>query len=636
MAHFPDLARVPYLAIDTEGTGVRYGDKAVGLSYSLPDGTGEYLAWGHRDGQNNCTLEEVKRWVAGELQRPDLIAICHNAQHDLSTLAYDGMTVRARVEDTGFICALLDEYEPKLTLDYLGQKYVGESKDSLAMYEWLAKAYGGRPVAHGKKGQAQNIWKAPAGIVRPYAIQDAHLTRRLWEQTRPLIDLEGLGRVYETEVRLIPVLLRMHLVGVRVSREYAEGLKKDLLKRQRELSKEWDRVTGGVNPRAPTEMAPLFDRWGIPYPKTPTGQPSFAKAFLETVDHPLIAGLLEWKKLDKMGTTFMDSYILNNTTAEYPFIHGEFHQLRKDFGAQGGGQFGAVGGRLSSGGDLNLQNIPSRDPYWGPAIRGAFIPYTPDHQWVKLDYSQIEYRFLAHYAGGNLRRAFQEDPLVDFHRAAAALLFGVPLEKVTKKQRSDAKNLNFGLVYGMGTAALAAALGVSIEEAEELKTLYFDKAPEIQKVFRGCSNMAGDFGEIVTWGGRVNRFKGNPAYGTKRTSKRTGREYTVWEQFEGTHKALNRLLQGSAGDMMKVILPDVAAEIDWEDAILHLTVHDEVDLSIVPGEKGDRTIRRIKEIMEDVKHRGREPLTVPVVADAEVGPDWGHVQDWVDPQRKAA
>lgn len=634
MADFPNLRNTHLVAMDTETTGLTFKDRAVGISYATPDGREGYVRWGHKNGQNNCTLEEAKRWMKGELSTPGgTTVVFHNAAYDLRMLAYDGMFVNQRVEDTGFLAALLNEYEEDLTLDGLGERYLGERKESEDLYRWCAEAFGGRAVAHGKTGQAQNIWRAPGGIVEPYAIQDARLTLKLHQHLFPLLAKEDLSRIYETEVALIHPLLKMHLVGVRVDQEYAQNLRRDMTRKRDALAKRWNRETGSTNPRSGPQMAALFDSWGIPYPRTgklnaKTGQrnPSFKKEFLQGVDHPVIQEvLMSMKVLNHLGDTFIDSYILGNV-GEDGLIHGEFHQLRKDFDAEGGGQFGTVSGRFSSGGGLNLQNLPSRDPIWGPAIRGCFVPYTPDHQWVKADYSQIEYRLLAHYGGGQLRDAYLNDPLVDFHQALADLT-GVP--------RKDAKNLNFGIVYGMGPEALAISLGVTLEEAEDIMAQYHERAPEVKMIYNKASNAASNRGYIRTWGGRVCRFQENPLYGKERTSKR-GKKYRDRNKFEGGHKSLNRILQGSAADMMKLALPRVADAIDWEEAILHLTVHDELDLSVIPSEKGHRMIAQVKELMEDMKHSGEHPLTVPIIADAEIGPDWGHVEQWENPHAKAA
>jgi DNA polymerase I-like protein with 3'-5' exonuclease and polymerase domains len=284
--------------------------------------------------------------------------------------------------------------------------------------------------------------------------------------------------------------------------------------------------------------------------------------------------------------TFIQSYLLDNLMPG-DMIYPEFHPTRSAKG-------GTITGRFSSAGTLNAQNIPARDEEWAPLIRGMFIPATDDHQWLKLDYSQIEYRFFAHYAGGNMRQAYVDDPTTDFHEFVMA---------VAGLERKPAKNLNFAKLYGAGAKKVAFMLGCSLEEAQEFIATYDRKIPEAKKLITLAMNRASVRGFIRTWGGRTLRFQ------------RRGQGY------DKTFTALNKLLQGSSADLTKQAMIAVDPVIDWDDSRMHLTVHDELDFSVLKGSSGTRKAKELKDVMETFE------LSVPIQAKAELGPDWGHTKD---------
>lgn len=598
MAEFVDLARVDRIGLDTETTGVTYDDRPVGLSVSLPDGSDHYYRWGHEMGGNNCSKREVLRWVKREVNRSDLTVFMHSAGFDLRMLAYElgheHPFPRARVEETGFMAALLNELEPDLTLDGLGHRHIEMEKEGDELWDFCSQAFGGGAT---RKAQAKNIWRAHGDVVEPYAKRDSRITLGLGDHLGPLLGEEGLADVYEMELKLIPILLRMHMVGVPVDVNKALALKEKLGRLLTRAERKWEREYGDVSYTSTQQLASLFDRLGLPYKRNePTekmlekgvteGNASITKDDLEYIQHPVAEAITRMKKLKHFKGTFIDNYILANVDPN-GVIHGEFHPLRNP-------RYGTRSGRFSSGGGLNLQNVPARDEEWAPLIRGLYVPASRTQVWEKADYSQIEFRYLAHYAGGQLARAYNEDPDIDFHQMCAELV-GIP--------RRPAKNINFGIVYGMGKKLMAAKLGVSLAEAATLLEEYHDRLPEVSRLYNRADRRANQRGYIVTWGGRKRRFE------------KRGRGYAH------THKALNALLQGSAADLMKKAMISVADGLDWEATPLHLTVHDELDFS-VPREKRARARfnRVLREKMEDFQ------LRVPVKVDIEAGEDWGHVK----------
>jgi DNA polymerase I-like protein with 3'-5' exonuclease and polymerase domains len=583
---WPDLSRYDLAAVDTETDGMGFRNRPVGLSIKTADERKTYIRWGHQGGGNNCSLSEFRRWAKKELNRSGLTLVMHNAPFDMRMLKYVGVDLNhSRVEDTGFVAALLNELEPSLALDELASKHAGIHKNDDELNLWCAEHFGGRPT---RRAQAGNYWRAPGTIVAPYAIGDVDMTLALYQMLRPRLSEEDLEDVYEMETSLLPILLRMHMEGVKIDVAYAEKLKKKLEIERDDMQVKWRKLCGGkdVNFRSGDQLTPIFEAAGISTPLTKTGKKSFKKDYLEHVDHPLAQTKLKLAQLDHYINTFIDSYVLDNVD-DNGFIHGEFHPLRND-------SYGTVSGRFSSGGALNLQNIPARDEVWAPLIRAMYVPRSRDHQWVKADYSQIEFRYLAHYEGGRLMDAYNQQPDIDFHQMVADLT-GIP--------RKPAKNINFGLVYGMGVALMAVKLGLPYNEARELLEEYHSRLPGVRKLYDRADRRAKKRGYIVTWGGRKRRFR------------RQGRSY------QHTHKALNALLQGSAADLLKRAMIAVDQVIDWDEVRLHLTVHDELDFSSPKGDK--RWPKLIRETMEDFR------LNVPVKADVEIGQNWGHVKEAV-------
>jgi DNA polymerase-1 len=595
VCNLPDLARYDEIDIDTETTGLTSRDRAVGLSVYLPDDKGYYIRWGHEAGGNNCTRAEFKDWANRELTGK--LTGVFNAPFDLRMLAYEDVWLFSNVDDAkrlhdpGVQAVMNNELEPSFKLDALATKHCGKPKlkDSV-VDEWCANAFGGKATS---KAQIGNYWRAPGDVVEEYAIRDTECTRALRLHFTPIVTSLGLDPIYDVERQIIPMLLKMHMTGVRVDVDRAIELKDDLVTRWQEAQVRWCGLTGqNAFIDSAKRFLPFFEELGLPITHTEKGNPSFSKEVLADYppDEPLVRLITTLRQLKHYSGTFIDNYILK-TVDQFNIIHGEFHSVRND-------RYGAVSGRFSSGGELNLQNIPKRDLFWGPLIRGLFIPLL-GYRWGKIDYSQIEYRFFAHYAGDRLINMYRDNPLIDFHQAMADM---------TGHPRAHAKNMNFAALFGAGIKRLAIMLGAPLSEAKRILEEYHELAPEVRDMAHEASRVAKRRGYITTWGGRRHRFPdGRNRYGQSR-------------------KALNRLCQGSAADLMKYAMRAIDQVIDWEHVICHLTVHDELDFSVSPCRTGKKMFRDVKDVMEDVNGLGcaREML-VPVIADAEMGPDWGHV-----------
>jgi DNA polymerase-1 len=324
--------------------------------------------------------------------------------------------------------------------------------------------------------------------------------------------------------------------------------------------------------------------------------------------------LLEHRSLTHHRDVYIRAYVLGNVD-ETGLLHPEFHALKSE-------EFGSVAGRFSSGssdGSLNMQNIPARDEVWAPIIRGLFVPYHPGWRWMKADYSQLQFRLLAHYAAligyPELARAYREDATTDFHQMCADLT-GTP--------RKQAKNINFGIVFGLGKDNLARSLGLSVEEGRSLLEQYHAKLPAVRATYDALADRVDEKGRIKTLSGRIRRFR------SADEARALGWRVRDSERYVGCHKGLNALLQGGEGDLMKTAMVRIAPICAEFGVPLHLTVHDELDFSVPPGADGLRFATRVREIMEDWN------LRVPITADVSWGANWGHAGEAVEALAEAA
>lgn len=622
---FPNLVGARRIAFDVEtkdpdlrirGPGVRRGDgHMVGLAVGTDDGGRWYFPMRHEvETELNMDPAAVIAWakdaLAGEQDK-----VGANLLYDVDYLAAEGVTVGGRLLDVQIAEPLLDEHRYTYSLESLAQEHLGESKVDDVLTKWARRAYG-------SKHPKGDIYRCSPRIVGPYAEGDVDLPLRILEKQKVRLAEEGLTDLFALESDLLPMLLAMRRGGVRVDLVRAQAVDDELTLAVVRAQAQLDAVAGFVvNTNASASLARMFDKLGVPYPRTkptkgsPNGKPSFVKQWLEHHPHPACALIRELRQCLKYRDTFIRGYIFG--THINGRIHTLFHSLRD-------GDNGTVSGRFSSS-LPNLQNIPQRDEYWGPRIRSVFIP-EEGCQWGRDDWSQIEYRFLAHFGTGANAREVQalycDKPETDFH---------IMVSELTGLGRKPAKNVNFGLVYGMGVPLLASTLGMDIETAKrEVFDVYHSRVSFVKELSDRAAGIASSRGYVKTILGRRARFPlweprkrteedvkqgvfhmPNRAAGHKRWGDSIRRAYT--------HKALNSVLQGSAADLMKKAMVEV-----WKSGVYrfmpvaHLTVHDELDHSIPRTKAAREAAQTIKRIMENAIK-----LRVPVLVEHEVGPSWG-------------
>jgi DNA polymerase I-like protein with 3'-5' exonuclease and polymerase domains len=440
-SEYKDLSGAKEIAIDLEtrddginnklGAGWALGKgEIVGFAVAV-DGWKGYFPFNHLGG-GNMIPEQVKKYMKDICALP-CPKIFHNAQYDVGWLEASGITVNGPIIDTMIAAALLDENRFSFSLNALSVDYLGEIKAETELREAAA--------AHGIDPKAE-MWKLPAEHVGYYAEQDAELTLKLWRRFEQEIKMQSLTTVWEMEQKLLPVLIKMRQRGVRVQVEKAETLRKEMMRQEKEILLDIKKETGvEIDIWAPRQIAKAFDKLKLDYPRTEkTKEPSFTQNWLINNKNKIAQLIVSAREINKFHGTFLTSIMKYQVNGR---IHGEINQLRSDNG-------GTVSGRLSMS-NPNLQQIPARNKEFGPKIRGLFIP-EEGYQWGSFDYSQQEPRMTVHYAaslgydGSAELMAAYKDSSADFHQTVADLV-GI--------ERTQAKTIGLGLMYGMGKNKLA-------------------------------------------------------------------------------------------------------------------------------------------------------------------------------------
>lgn len=619
----PDLSRAKAISFDTEtydpqlleaGPGWARGvGHIVGVSLATDCGYKAYFPLRHTLGGNMPDPGAVFNWLNVQLSRPHQVKVGLNLTYDVGWLQAEGVYVKGLLYDCGFAEALIDETAPQ-DLETLGQKYMGLGKESNAMYKWLADAYGGKPNG----SQRSNLYRCPVELAGPYAESDATLPLSVFQRQWPILQREGLMDVFMLETELIPLMIAMRYNGVAVDIPYAHTLRDELAENTEIMLQELRSQCGfSVNVNSGVDLARVFDKFGYSYPLTGEGNPSFTSGFLQGQTHELASHIVKTRELIKMRSTFVEGYILNKNVNGR--LHGSFRQLKSEGGK------GTVSGRFSSS-DPNLQNIPIRTKL-GARIRQAFIPEA-GQTWKALDLSSIEYRILAHFAVGGgsdeVRSAFNKDPFLDFHQLCCDMINDLTGVGITRKAT---KTINFGLLYGMGLDKLAASLYLPPDRAKELTDSYFEASPYVSATLAHYANEASRTGAVTTFLGRKARFDfwvPNRKGGRDKTPLRYAQAVEEWGtnlQRVGLHKAVNRVLQGSAADCLKASMLQYWKSGLFDVMPMLLTVHDENGFSY-DGSKLHQ------EALLEARHQMENPfpgLKVPLISSCDSGLSWGTV-----------
>jgi DNA polymerase I-like protein with 3'-5' exonuclease and polymerase domains len=605
-SEFPDLSHEDEIAIDLEtrdenmktlGTGwARRDGEIVGIAVAAGSFKGYYPV--NHQGGGNLPRSKVFKWIQ-EVLKTDAAKIMHNAQYDLGWIRSMGWEVKGPIIDTMVTAALVDENRRSYSLNNLSIEMLGEMKSETELKEEAAQ--------RGLDAKAE-LWKMPAMAVGFYAEQDAVLTLKLWHHLKTFVRKEQLQTIWNTEMELLPILIQMREVGIRIDLDKAEILKKQFKTLESSLITEIKKLSGvAVDIWAARSVAKAFDAVGIKYDLTEKSKaPSFTTNWLTNNEHPLAKLIREAREVNKLHSTFIDSFLRFSHKGR---IHAEINQLRSDTG-------GTVSGRLSYS-NPNLQQIPARNKEYGKLIRGLFLP-EEGCKWGSFDYSQQEPRLVVHYAattdkklGGLagadvLIKAYREDD-ADFHQVVADMA-NIP--------RTQAKTINLGIFYGMGQAKLAKQLGITVEEAKAILAEYNSKVPFVKQLANRVQKQASETGAVKTIGGRKCRFNLYEPKSYGLFLALTEKEYIMEHgslssaRRAMTYKALNRLIQGSAADQVKIAMVNCykAGHIPM------LQIHDELCFNI----ESESDEKNIINVMENSVE-----LEVPNKVDVSIGDNWG-------------
>jgi DNA polymerase I-like protein with 3'-5' exonuclease and polymerase domains len=605
-----DLTRYDTIALDLETTGLKFwSDKIFGAAISTADGD-HYFDIRKRP--------EVMGWLRDQLPRVRTVAF-HNAKFDLHFLANHNIGLRwDQVVCTMVRAALIDEHLPDYGLDFVAKKFVGIGKDG-DIWQELADMFGGKAT---KNAQIENLPRAPEALAGRYAKADTRATLKLHHYLEQQIAAQDLGRVDTVERRLLAALVRMERGGVRVDVDGARRAQKDVDALAKRLQKELNDIAGfEVNPNPSRSIHTLFKPqekdapdgsgtyWelvdGTIADKTEAGGPSIDADCLRRMKHPAAARILELRKSIKVRDVFLANHILGHH--DNGVVHANFNQTKSDNGA------GTGTGRLSCNAPA-LQQIPARDKQIAKIVRSLFLP-DHGHEWVANDWAQMDFRVFAHYVKDpEILAAYAADPNTDFHSSTAQMT-GLPRSPRFAGD-PNAKQINLGLVFGMGKGKLAQEMGLpyTLEagsdgrvwarpgpEAEAVFAKYHAAIPGVQDLLRTASSVAKARGFVMTALGRRIRFPRG--------------------QF--THKAGGLIFQGTAADALKVKiceLDDYFESIKGSGARLVLNVHDEFDTSVPPGRADIR--EEVNRIVTGFGPGDAVHLRVPVVTDQGRGPNW--------------
>lgn len=531
------LTRTEVLSVDTETTGLQpYKDDRL-FSVQFADETDEFYFNFNEEYPGQDLLP--REWI--QLLRqiflsPGLL-IGHNIKFDLHFLAKEGLEFTRELWDTKAMARLEYNEHMKYSLEDCGER-IGVPKDG-RVKEWLDQNHCyERESIEGKKSTFKRYFfaKVPFDIIVPYGCKDARVTYELAKfQRGRFADIESRlipgapspSGVAENERRLTRVCFKMEREGIRIDRRYCALARDFELSRASAATRTWESLAGRGFVDSAKVLGPVFQAHGIKAGVTEKGNASFTDEVLSPQrDHPLVASLLTYRDSMKRANTYFANYL--QLADRQDRIHASCKQD------------GTATGRFSYA-DPNLQNLTAEDESEWP-VRRAFIP-DPDCYLLSIDYAQMEYRLMLDYAQ---EMSVVEQILqgVDVHEACAKLM-GVP--------RSQAKNINFALLYGAGTGKLARMLGVEIDRAHQLRNKYFRTLPRVQHFIRTVMDTAEKRGYIFNWMGRQCVFP-DPRF---------------------AYKAGNVLIQGGCADIVKVAMVRLDQHLRNCRTKLNVNVHDE-------------------------------------------------------------
>lgn len=581
-----NLQKQTAVCFDTETTGLdALHAELVGMSFSYEKGKGFYIPFPENQEEAKALAEKFIPFF----ENPEIEKIGQNIKYDLKILSNYGIQVAGKLFDT-MIAHYLINPDMRHNMDILAETYLKYSPKSI---EDLI----------GKKGKNQkSMREVDLEDIKEYAAEDADVTFQLKELFAVELEKTKTQKLFdEIEIPLVPVLAAMESEGIKLDVPFLKKMSVEMASESKALEQKIYETAGEkFNLASPKQLGDiLFDKLkigGAKQKKTKTGQYATGEEVLSYLanDNEIVRDILEWRQMVKLQSTYIDA-LPNQVNPKTGRVHTDYMQTV------------AATGRLSSN-NPNLQNIPIRTER-GRLIRKAFIARDENYTLVSADYSQIELRVIAALSGEeNMIKAFQNNE--DIHKSTASKVFNVPLEEVTREQRSHAKTVNFGIIYGVSAFGLSNQTNLSRSESADLIDAYYKSYPRLKSFINEQIDFARDHGYVQTILGRRRYLKD---INSQNAVVRGGAE----------RNAVNAPIQGSAADIIKIAMINIHNKLNspnpdgsgWKSKML-LQVHDELVFD-VHNDELERIQPMIKAEMENAFK-----LEVPLVVDLGMGKDW--------------
>ena len=564
------------VCFDTETTGIdALNAELVGMSFAWEKGKAFYVPFPEDKESAQALADKFKPFFENEA----IEKIGQNVKYDLKVVSKYGIQIKGKLFDT-MIAHYLINPDMRHNMDVLSETYLKYSPKSI---EDLI----------GKKGKNQKSMRDVAlEEIKEYAAEDADVTLQLAAIFNPILDKVETKKLFEEiEIPLIPVLAAMELEGINLDKDFLKKMSVEMAKESSELEQKIYETAGEkFNLASPKQLGDvLFDKLqlgGTKQKKTKTGQYATGEEVLSYLanEHQIVKDILEWRQMVKLQSTYIDA-LPNQVDATTGRVHTDYMQTV------------AATGRLSSN-NPNLQNIPIRTER-GRLIRKAFIARDENYTLLSADYSQIELRIIAALSGeDNMIKAFQNHE--DIHKSTAAKVFNVALEEVTKEQRSNAKTVNFGIIYGVSAFGLSNQTDLSRSESAALIDAYYKTYPRLKSFIQEQIDFARSHGYVQTVLGRRRYLKDiNSANAVVRSA--------------AERNAVNAPIQGSAADIIKIAMINIHRKLtseNWKSKML-LQVHDELVFDVHNSE--------LEKIQPMIKYEMENAFTLAVPLEVEIG-----------------
>lgn len=576
-----ELNQAKSFAFDTETTGLDFNDaEIVGISFTMKKGSGYYVPLSTNFKEAQAQLQRFQPYFSDS----DKLKIAQNLKFDLHILKTYDIVVEFPIYDT-MLCHFLLDADAKHGLDAMAQRYL--NYDTVKFEDLVGK--GVRKIS---------IRDVPLEKIKDYAAEDTDIAFQLYENLdQELAEIPKLTELAKNiEFPLIYVLADMERKGVCLDTDFLNEYSKELAVEQEKFQEAIFEEAGvRFNLDSPKQLGEvLFEKMKIPFTekKTKTGQYATGEEVLSKLkkDHNIARNILDYRELTKLKSTYVDALpqLIHPKTGR---IHTSFNQTI------------AATGRLSST-EPNLQNIPIRTER-GRKIRKAFNVPSEDYILLSADYSQIELRVIAAMSGDEtMIEAFKNNQ--DIHKLTASKVYGIPFDEVTKEQRSNAKVVNFGIIYGVSAFGLSQQTTLTMAEAKDMIQNYFRTYPKIKEYMDSQIKIGQEKGFVETILGRRRYLR--------EINSRNAMHRGIWERI-----AINAPIQGSAADMIKLAMLDIHRKFKAEkiQSAMTLQVHDELVFEVHKSE-----LEKIKEIVIYSMENAIANLPLPIVAEFGTGKNW--------------